>query len=233
MTMVVRRSTLCCLLSVIAVVALAGNTYVLKRQPKVGETTKYRVKAEFSYKGEAATMSMLQTEKVCRVDDDGAYEVETSSAEAKMFSRGEDRALPDEEPITSRYDRSGAVLKLGASEDPLAYRRANMLSVILPNKEVKVGEEWKRELDATCKCGVPSVSQFQVEAEERVGDTDTVKVKFAYHESGCESPISSEGFAWVKPADGSLVKLEADIQNLPMGATNTPVEGKFTMKLDN
>lgn len=233
MTMVVRRCTVCCLLSVIAVVALAGNTYVLRRQPKVGDTTKFRVRADFTYKGETATMSMLQTERVSKVDEDGTYELETSSSEAKMFSRGEDRALPDEDPATSSYDRSGAVMKIGSSDDPLAYRRANMLAVILPNKEVKVGDEWKRELDATCKCGVPSASQFRVEAEEKVDDLDTLKVKFTYHESGCDNPISSGGFAWVNPRNGSLVKLEADIKNLPMGATNTPVEGKFTMKLEN
>src|ERR1041384_6778421 len=57
---------------------------ILKRAAKVGDVSKYRLKAEMDYQGSPVTFSALLPEKVTKVENDGQYTVEAGTTEGKV-----------------------------------------------------------------------------------------------------------------------------------------------------
>ncbi|HZH99344.1 MAG TPA: hypothetical protein VEX38_10265, partial [Fimbriimonadaceae bacterium] len=164
--------------AVVVSTALAGGMFSLKRQCKVGETAVYRVNVDLKYEELSASLSLLQTEKVVKVQPDGSYTIEETASEGKMTTRGEERPMPDGKPVLSQYTATGSLRSIQEDEpDPFAYRKANLVSFVAADKHVGVGDSWEHVHEAAEKRGVPaSLSKYTIEAEESVLGMEALRV---------------------------------------------------------
>jgi hypothetical protein len=232
MKKIMKSGALLTLGAALACTALASGMFSLKRQCKVGDVAVYRINVDMKYEDLTASISLLQREKVTKVDASGNYVIEETASEGKMSARGEVRHMPDSKPVLSHYTASGLLTKIEEDEpDPFAYRKAHLVSFVAADKQVGLGDSWEHVREADEKKGVPaSKSKFTVDAEEKVGGVECLRVKFWFKETEGEDPMSSEGTIWVCAKDGSTEKVDAEFQNLPFGEAGVPVAGKFSMK---
>ena len=211
--------------------AVSGkNSYELKRQPKVGDSLKYHVDAEFKLDDRSAKMSLDQTETVAKVESDGSFEIETKASDGKFVVDGHEQEMPSDAGTRGVYNAFGTLLTIPEASDPVLYRKAYMIEFIAPDHSVHVGDNWQQEFKADSPQGVPAKSTYKVEVIEKVNGINAAKVHFSYTELEGTAPITSEGDTWVNTNDGSVVKLEASFKNFPMGASGVPVQGTFSMK---
>jgi len=217
-----------CVVLSAALAAPNPHAYELKRQPKLGAEARYQVSATFQFNGRTASMKMEQTEAVTKVESD-SFEVKTSACKCKFCVDGATKDLPDSEASSAVYDRLGALLDLHlGAPDENAYRKANMLAFIAPDKAVQLGDKWEQLFKANANLGVRDAkTSFEVEKNEKLGKQDAVEVKFDYAETEGDDPISSTGHIWVNAADGSVLKLEASFTNFPFNGH--PMSGTFSM----
>jgi hypothetical protein len=212
----------------VALAAPNPHAYELKRLPKVGDAARYQVAANFQFNGRTASMNMEQTEAVTKVETD-SYEVKTSACKCRFSVDGKEQRLPDSEATSALYDRLGSLLNLHLNApDDDAYRKANMLAFVAPEKAVQEGDKWEQRFKSNASVGVREAKTvFEVEKAERVGKHDAVVVKFDFAESEGEDPITSSGHVWVNALDGSVLKLEASFKNFPFNGH--PMSGTFSM----
>lgn len=214
-----------------ALTALAVQDAVtLKRAPKVGETIKYHIKAELEIpQMGAAEMNATISEKVTKVSENGEYVIESSMAEGKVSFPGGEMDIPEQGATTTTFNALGAVLSLkDPSGDPNAMRLANLQSITFPTTALKVGDTWSTSTKKDDKGSVDGKGDYKVEALEKVGEFDTMKISGTFKETGGEAPASSTGTFWVNVKDGTLVKLMGNIKNAPYPQVG-PLDAKVTM----
>lgn len=216
----------------ISVAAFAVQDAVaLKRTAKVGDTAKYRLKADIDLQGTEATFSELVTEKITKVESNGNYTVETAHSEGKIVFGGQDMDAPPSSQ-TFTYKSNGEVVEIKAEGvDGSHYRTANLTAVVMAEKAVKVGDDWTHEIKKDEKTGVAALkSSYKVEAAEKIGDFETLKVKYSTKETeGGDAAASAEGIAWISKKDGSLVKSEGSFKNVPFPGAPMPISAKFSL----
>ncbi len=216
----------------LSVAALAVQDGVnLKRAPKVGDTIKYRLKGTVDFGGTDVPMSMLVTEKIAKVEDSGNYTVESSQSEGKVEINGSETEIPGD-TVSTIFKATGEVVevKVDADKLPSATRLANLQSVVVQDKAVKVGDTWTTEIKKDEKSGaVAAKGTFKVEAQEKVGDFDCYKITLSMKESDGDSPASVEGTSWINVKDGTTVKMEGAWKNAPFPGAPFPINAKFTM----
>lgn len=222
---------LCVAVSLSIFAAPKSRSYDLKRQPKVGDSTHYEVNATFEYQGRTASMTMEQTESVTKIENDGTFQVSTSASNCKFCTNGHEQQLPDSPRNSVVYDNLGALVNIQQSTpDAEAYRKATMLDFVAPDHSVLPGEKWTRTFKADASTGMrAATSNYEFEKTERVADVEAAKVHFEYSETEGNDAISSSGYAWINPENGSIVKIEAKFKNFPMGESGRPVDGTFSM----
>lgn len=220
------------LVAAISMTAFAvQDAITLKRVAKVGDTAKYRLKADVDIQGTEATFTELVTEKITKVEGSGNYTVETSHSEGKIVFGGQEMPA-DPSTQTFTYKSNGELVEIKADNvDASHYRTANLTAVIMSDKAVKVGDEWTHEIKKDEKSGAVALkSTYKVEAAEKVGDFETFKVKFSTKESeGGDAAASSDGVAWINKKDGSLVKSEGSFKNVPFPGAPMPINAKFSL----
>jgi len=218
------------LLAVAALAMAAVDGFDIKRSPKEGETTKYRLKADIEAGGGTATLTSLSQEKITKVDADGKYTVETTQLEGKLSFNGQDIDFPTPPPEVTVYAPGGKIAQIkGDFVDGNRYRVANMGTLFEPGKTVNVGDAWTYNVEADDKTGaVASKVDYKVLSEEKVGDFDTLKIQFSYKETTGSDPASCEGTMWLSKADWTLVKLDSKYVNAPFpgapGPTNASIQ---------
>jgi hypothetical protein len=201
---------------VLAALATAQEV-TIKRVLKVGEGTRYRMHVELTMGEAKATISGLTTLKALKVNADGSYDIESSHSEGKVEMEG--ATYPRQEPpMTTSHNANGDVLSLkGEKIDSSVYRMANISAFRTPDKAVKVGESWVRELAANPKTGaVAAKATYLFEGTETVGGVKAIKLKYTYAESGPAVPATAEGYMWINQDDASVVKSEINVTNAPL-----------------
>ena len=209
----------------------AAQEYTIKRQPKVGDSIRYQLKAELDLGTLQAVMTGISTEKVTKVEANGSFEIESTSTEGKVEIEGGTQPVKQPGPMLSTYGAMGELVSLkGQQIDSSVYRMANLNAFRAPDKAIKVGDSWTRELAADPKTGVvPAKATFTLEAAETIGEIAVLKFKYAYTEVlGAPGGATAEGFMWIDPKDGSLVKSELTIKNAPFPQSPVPINAKLT-----
>jgi hypothetical protein len=214
-----------------AAMALAQGGSTLQRVVKVGDTMRYRLKAEIELAGEQAVFSALVTERVVRVDPGGDYVVESIQADGKVGFAGQEFEAPPSPPSSTTYRLTGEVVQIrGEMNDENAYRIANLSLVRTPGKSVGVGDTWSHKVAADAKTGgVPIEANYRIEGEEKIGQWDTLKIKMSVRETEGSEPASNEALVWMSKTDGSMVKLESKWTNAPIPGAPGPVNGQITL----
>lgn len=232
MSIRLKKASLGLFIAAISVVAFAVQDGVtLKRTAKVGDAIKYRLKADVEIQGMEANFTTLVTEKVSKVEANGNYVLESTQSEGKVSLSGQEMDVPGSTQ-TFTYKANGEVVDIKAdSVDSSVYRTANLTAFVVAEKALKVGDEWTHEIKKDEKTGVlPAKGTYKVEAEEKVGDFETYKVKFTTKETeGGDSAASCEGIAWINKKDGTMVKSEGTWKNVPFPGAPGPINAKFVM----
>jgi hypothetical protein len=214
-------------LSLTAMAVQQGIT--LKRSSKVGEISKYRLKAEMDYQGTPIVFSALVTEKVTKVADDGQYTIESGTSEGKVNMGGNEMDAGGQGPGTSvtTFKSTGEVVSITADQsDPNMYRMANLQSLQFPGTVLKVGDSWNVAIKKDDHGSVDAKGSYKVEAQEKVGDYDTYRIHGTMKESIDKDPASVDATYWINVKDGTLVKLTGTWTNAPF-----PQIGAITAKL--
>lgn len=203
----------------------------LDRQPKIGETSKLRITLEIDMQGNAATYSVLQTEKVIAVEPNGSYTVESKQTEARVKYGDQTNAIPDAPARTAIYKASGEPLS-GKSE-PLsseAMRMARMNAFVSPGREIKLGDSWIHEYAGDpLKGEVSAKAEYKAETKETVGGHATIVIRFSYRETSGDKAAASAGKMWIEAGTGSLIKLESDLTNAPLAGAPRPLNARITI----
>lgn len=232
MRMSLRKAGFGLFVAALSVAAFAVQDAIsLKRAAKSGESIKYRLKADVEIQGMEAAFSTLVTEKVTKVESNGNYVLESAQSEGKVNLSGQEMDVPGTTQ-TFVYKPNGEVVEIKAETvDGNVYRTANLTAFIVTDKAVKVGDEWTHDIKKDEKTGtMPAKGTYKIEGEEKVGEFDTFKVKFATKETeGGESAASCEGTSWVNKKDGTLVKSEGVWKNVPFPGAPGPINAKYTL----
>lgn len=201
--------------------------------PKAGESHTYHLALEFSLFGDTATYASKVHEKVTEVGAD-RYTVETTQTDYKVSVFGEEGTVNDKDMPKSQtvFSMSGDVLEIrGDLVNDAVYRMANLTAIRRPDKPVKVGDTWAREVKGDLKTGTLSAKvTYKAEAEEKVGDKDALAVSFDYTETEGADPARSVGKVWFAKDGGLMLKVDTTWSSAPIPGSQTPVTG--TMKLD-
>lgn len=203
----------------------------LKRTAKVGDTATFRLKADVEIGGMEANFTAKVVEKVAKVESNGNFTVDSTQSEGKIMFGGQEMEAP-EMSQSFTYKATGEVVDIKAENtDSSVWRMANLQSFVVPDKAMKVGDEWTIEGKKDEKTGaVATKGTFKIEAAETVGKYECMKVKFNVKETeGGDAAASAEGFSWVNKKDGTLAKVEGKWINAPFPGAPGPINAKIVM----
>jgi len=215
------------LVAALGLIALVFATpFTLKRQPKTGDTIKYRFAMIFNVNGVDVTYTSLLTDRVTSVDPSGNYTVQTTQTEFKATLGDQDAPMKstDVQPTYTTYSPSGAILQIRGQQPENAYRVANLGAVHLPDKPVNIGDTWSASVQPDASTGtVALAATYNVIGPQEIGPYGAVAVKLSYKEATASNPAMSDGTVWINPADGTVVKMDVDWKNAPVLGLTTHV----------
>lgn len=214
----------------LAALALAQDAWVIKRVPTVGETVVYKFDAWIELSSEAAaTMTSEVVEKVLEVEENGQYTVEAVQRNSTVvFDGQEHQVTPD--PIKTVYSTTGEILQLITDNPAPPYRFANLSAFRYPDAAVKLGNKWTVEIPANAERQIEAATLvFTVEGTEQVSEWNTIRIKWDIKETTGTAPTSAEGFHWIEPSTGIMVKSTSAWRNVSVPGVPVPVaNAKFT-----
>ncbi len=212
--------------------AVAPATFTMKRTVRVGETFKYKLKADLEFGGMQAGFTSNITEKVTDVSAEGNYKIESSQADSKVNMNGQEQDVPQQGGNnTIAYNASGEVLAItGDMVESGAYRMANLGVLKAPDAPVKVGDSWTYKIPANTKTGaVAALAEYSIVALEKIGDRDCLKISGNVKETEGSQPASNVGTVWVDATDFSMVKSDTTWTNAPIPGAPGPISGKVVL----
>lgn len=220
------------LVAIATVGALAlGQGFKLARSPKLGQEIKYRVLAEFDAGGTPVTMSGLLTEKVVALDINGNYTVESRQTEVKARMGTQEQTVEDSPPETAVYSARGEVVEIkGANSAGLKGRLSRLNAVVVPDREIKVGDSWSHTFHGNpMTAGIGGKSDYKAEALEKVGERNALIVQIKFKESSGSLKSESTGKAWIDVETGELLKLQSQWKKVPFLSSEQPIDFKVTL----
>lgn len=216
----------------LAAVALAQDSFKLRRTPTVGETVTMRLTADVEVMGMNAVFTAKVTEKVTKVDENGNYTVESTQGEGKVKFGDQEMDAPAGTPTTTLYSAGGEVLEMtGDQVNADAFRIANLSAINVPDKAFAKGDKHDYEIKASEKNGnTAGKGSLEVLGTEKVGDWDTIKIKYTYKETSGAEPAEGSGTIWLSAKDKSMVKYEGEYKNAPFPGTPGPINAKIKIE---
>lgn len=212
----------------VAAIAFTFETYNLKRAPKEGSAATYTIKANMQVMGQDVDFSADLAEKIKMVAPNGEYSVEASQTNIKVA--GQDVPAPETVSVTTYKPNGELIKKEGGDTSPEGYRMSQLEGFIAPDSEINVGDSWTKELAANKERGtVATKATYKLEAVEKVGDVDTLKISYTIKETEGDKPASTEGTTWIRKDDRSMVKEEATWTDMPIPGAPAPVSGKISV----
>jgi hypothetical protein len=203
--------------TLVAGLALASQGHNLQRRVKVDDVSRFRVKATLELMGEKAVFNGLVTQKVTKVEPSGDFTVEAIESNKSVTIGADEYPTEPSPPSRTIYRSNGEILRIeGREVTREIYRIASVNTFYAPTKEVGVGDTWSHELKANNSTGVRAAhAHYVVEAAEKVGERDTLRISFTFKESSGDNPIVADGKVWVSPQDGEILRREYTFKNFP------------------
>lgn len=239
MAMFMARSILVSVCLVGAAIALSqpAGTFSLKRVPKADETMVYQTSSTVSVQGVPFEISTKHRVTVVEVKPDGGYITESTQTEgvatftpASPDAKPQTTALRDYGPVRTTYAPTNRVVEVeDDSSDGYSYRRANLTSFIVEKPSFQVGDAWTVKIAGETKKGSVDIElKYKIEALEMIGEVQTAKISLESKELMGPSPASASGNLWIELRDGSTVKAEFRLLNVPVDT----IIGDTTMKFE-
>lgn len=211
----------------LAAVVLASQAAALKRVPKVGETTNYKMKIDLAVQGMEVNVSFDVNQTISKVGDDGTYVITEKSSNQKVLVGGSE--MPGEGDSTSRttYAPNGTVTKV-ESDSPMGNDTAiaNLTAVIWPDKPVTVGSKWSSTIKGDAAQGTADTEYtFEILAKETVLGVETFKVSSVAKSGGATCTATS----WLEISNGRTIKAIGEMKGVPI--MGTPMDAKFHLEM--
>lgn len=216
----------------LAVVAFAVQPFTLKRTPKAGEVSKYKLSVETEIQGMNISFGGDVIEKITEVKANGEFVVESSQENVKVKFGDQEQEMPSGGSTKTVYRPDGSVVEItGEQTDANAYRLANLNGFRYPTNPLNAGDKWEIEIKADPKSGsVAAKGTFEVVGAEKVGNWDAVKIKYSVVETEGSEPATAEGTTWISTVDGNMIKTEGSWKNAPIAGAPAPINAKFTLE---
>jgi hypothetical protein len=217
-----------------AAMALAGmQGYKLKRTAKEGDVTKYKMSGELEVMGQTVGFSATMVNKTIKVESNGDYLVEGSQLDAKINLGGSEMDVPSGGATTTKFKPDGTVLEVkGEGVEMGGYRMANLMTMIVADKELKAGDTWTSETKGdSSKQTVDVKGTYTFDAIEKMDGDEVAKVSFELKETAGEAAATVKGTVWISTKDGNMIKTESTWKDVPVPGAPAPVSGKMSMTL--
>jgi hypothetical protein len=208
------------------------QSYTLKHNSKEGDVMKYKLIIELDLGGQAILATGSSTSKVTKVETDGARSIDMTAGEMLVKFGEQEMTRPGLPPLTTVYKANGEIAEIkGEGADTDAYRRARAQALVFSDKAVKVGDKWSYEMKPAKENGA-GVGKTDVEvlAVEKMGDQETLKLKFSFKETSGDTPLEVTGTLWIGTKDSEMVKAVMNVKNYPIPGVPMPIEGKITLE---
>lgn len=227
MTRVFRATllTACALLSLSAAIA---QEYTLKLNVKEGDTFKYRMSMEIDFGGQLVFVTTTVTNKVLKVEENGNTQMESASSEMVVKFGDQEMPQPASPATKMTFKPNGSVAKVEGGDGMM--QQMNASQMVYPEKPIKVGDKWSE----TVKNAVGELKiDYEFVGVEKVGDTETVKIKMTARSVNAKEGegYSADGFNWIDPKTGMLVKMETRIKGMQVEGAPMPIDGTLKMEL--
>jgi len=227
MTRVFRATllTACALLSLSAAIA---QEYTLKLNVKEGDTFKYRMTMEIDFGGQLVFVTTTVTNKVLKVEENGNTQMESASSEMVVKFGDQEMPQPASPATKMTFKPNGSVAKVEGGDGMM--QQMNASQMVYPEKPIKVGDKWSE----TVKNAVGELKiDYEFVGVEKVGDTETVKIKMTARSVNAKEGegYSADGFNWIDPKTGMLVKMETRIKGMQVEGAPMPIDGTLKMEL--
>lgn len=211
----------------------AVQEVTLKRTAKQGEVFKYQMSGELELMGQSVGLKAVTVNKTIKVEANGNYVVESSMTDGKILINGGEMDMPEQGGTTTTFKPDGTIIDVkGEGVDQGGWRMANLMSAIVPEKGLKVGENWTSEVKGdTKKMTVDVKGTYSFEALEKTEHGDAAKVKFELKEQAGDAPATMSGTAWIETKTGNMVKMDSVWKDVPIPGAPAPISGKMSMTL--
>jgi hypothetical protein len=226
------KTTAFVLIAALAALALAQDTFTLKRAPKTGDEHRFRIEMRGDFGGQSLEFTGIAIERVVRVEEDGTFHVEMAQEDTKVKFGESEFDVPPSPPETTVISADGLIKEIkGEEEDPSAYRIGIVTLTPAPENPVKTGDKWTHTYKADGRTGaVAAKASFEVLGTERWRTFDTVRIKVDFEETEGDERMTATSTVWLDVRDFSVVRTESDIKNAPIPGAPEPVD--LTLKIE-
>lgn len=195
---------------------LLGQEFAIR--PHAGRSIAYNLRVETSVQGEPSVYEATVIEHVRTIHDDGTFEIESHQVDASMIM-GDDRIpMRDAAATVKTYDNRGVLLRIDNDPNPEDAMRIARLNAFVPGRSGSESRsEWTVNVEANLSRGAPALTiDYKVLGVEKHNDVDVRRIDFNSNETGISSAASSSGTIWIDPVNGAMLKLEANMRNIPL-----------------
>lgn len=224
------------LLILTALPVMAQEKVTLVYRAQANQVVRYKADSTLTVDagGMKMTFEQKETQKVTftEVAANGNLTMEQESESSEVSINGNKVTVPDDDrdkiTITIRPNGVLVAYKLSGGDTEKTKRLARLFpatTVIFSDKPVGVGDKWSHEYKADGDLGLNAArADFELQAFEQVGGTETVKIKMTYRETEASPPLSSSGTLWIEKSSGDTVTADMEIENIRFDdAPNSPV----------
>ncbi|MFT0745460.1 DUF6263 family protein [Synechococcus sp. RC10B2] len=189
---------------------------------KEGNTFKYRSSMDIDFGGQPVFVTTTVTNKVVKVEENGNIQMESASSELTI--KFGDQEMPQPAPPATKmtFKPNGAVAKVDGGDAMM--QQMNAAQMVYPEKPVKVGDKWSETVK---NAGGELKIDYEFVGVEKVEIKMTARSVNAKEGEG----YSADGFNWIDPKTGMLVKMEARIKGMQVEGAPMPIDGTLKMEL--
>jgi len=222
------RTTLLMACALMSLSAALSQEYTLKLNVKEGDTFKYRMTMEIDFGGQLVFVTTTVTNKVLKVEENGNIQMESGSSELVVKFGDQEMPQPASPATKITFKPNGSVAKVEGGDAMM--QQMNASQMVYPEKPVKVGDKWS---DTVKHPAGELKIDYEFVGVEKVGEVEALKIKTtARTVNGKEGEsYSADGFNWIDPKTGMLVKMEARIKGMQVEGAPMPIDGTLKMEL--
>lgn len=166
----------------VAFTASAQEKVLLQYRPDAGTTTKYKMNIKGNTivtaygKNQQTNLETVMTiqQKITGIDRAGNVDMETTILDGRITVNDTPTALPNSEIIKVKMAPDGSILEQSGMDQN---GMNNQMQIKFPTKPVGVGDTWTNRLEPNPQLPIPMETVYTVEAFEKVGGEDCVRLK--------------------------------------------------------
>jgi hypothetical protein len=205
-----------------ATAAVADDPVTLTRGLKKGTVLQYKATVKGSIMGAEFTLTSNSKQEVQDVSPTGEGTIVLTESDTKLSVMGMEMNPPAPPPVTVTRDKYGKISGLkGADAGILSPEMQSLLAmldeIVVGEKPVKAGEAWESVFNNPAVKDQKFTVKGTYIGTEKLGDKTLWKVKqtgeAAVDAAGKKMTVEATG--WIDPADGTLVRQESTVTDLP------------------